>query len=66
MQNEEDIKLCLQIFKELHEMGETVLKYVDDISEKLLEQIKNVVDVNLLQKEVKGMNSERQILIVLD
>ncbi|CAG8566458.1 1120_t:CDS:10 [Diversispora eburnea] len=52
-QNEADIILCIQIFKELHEIGESILKYVDDIYEKLLEQIKDVVDVNLLQKEVK-------------
>ncbi|RHZ85683.1 hypothetical protein Glove_63g29 [Diversispora epigaea] len=52
-QNEADIILCIQIFKELNEIGESILKYVDGLSEKLLEQIKNVVDVNLLQKEVK-------------
>ncbi|CAG8812361.1 27742_t:CDS:2, partial [Dentiscutata erythropus] len=55
--NEADIILCIQIFKELHEIGESILKYVDDIYEKLLEQIKDVVDVNLLQKEVKDSGS---------
>jgi hypothetical protein len=35
-------------------MGEYVSKYIDDISRKLLDQMKNAVDVTSLQKEVKG------------
>jgi hypothetical protein len=35
-------------------MGEYVSKYADAISRKLLNQMKNAVDVTSLQKEVKG------------
>ncbi|CAG8537647.1 4025_t:CDS:10 [Acaulospora morrowiae] len=52
-QNEEEIKISLQIFNELHDVGERVSKYVDDVSEKLLIQIKNAIDVASLQKETK-------------
>ncbi|PKC76084.1 hypothetical protein RhiirA1_371869 [Rhizophagus irregularis] len=52
-QNGADISLGLQIFHNLHEMGEYVSKYIDDISRKLLDQMKNAVDVTSLQKEVK-------------
>jgi hypothetical protein len=35
-------------------MGDRVSKYVDDTSGKLLNQMKNAVDVTSLQREAKG------------
>ncbi|CAI2175417.1 9296_t:CDS:10 [Funneliformis geosporum] len=52
-QNRTDISIGLQIFHNLNEMGGRVSKYVDDISGKLLNQMKNTVDIVSLQKEVK-------------
>ncbi|RIA93049.1 Golgi transport complex subunit 5-domain-containing protein [Glomus cerebriforme] len=52
-QNRTDISLGLQIFHNLHEMGERVSKFVEDISGKLLNQMRDAVDVTSLQREVK-------------